>query len=71
MNTNENDEMQEEYDFSGGIRGKYIDRLRPGTQIILLDPDVAEVFKDSDSVNDALRALLPVIQAQAEKVHHN
>ena len=50
-------EMRPEYDFSGGIRGKYVDRYRHGTNVILLDPELAEAFPDSKSVNDALRAL--------------
>jgi hypothetical protein len=54
------DEMRAEYDFSGGVRGKYVDRYRQGTNVALLDPEVAEAFPDSKSVNDALRALLAV-----------
>jgi len=52
--------MREEYDFSGGVRGKYVDRYRRGTNVALLDPELAEAFPDSKSVNDALRALLAV-----------
>jgi hypothetical protein len=51
-------EMRAEYDFSGGVRGKYADRYRRGTNVVLLDPELAKVFPDSKSVNDALRALL-------------
>ena len=51
-------EMLEEYDFSTGIRGKYAARYAAGTNLILLAPDVAEAFPDSDAVNDALRELL-------------
>ena len=43
-------EMQEEYDFGGGVRGKYAERYREGTNIVVLSPDVAEVFPDSESV---------------------
>jgi hypothetical protein len=53
-------EMRAEYDFSGGVRGKYVDRYRQGTNVVLLDPEVAEAFPDSKSVNDALRAILAV-----------
>jgi hypothetical protein len=53
-------EMRPEYDFSGGERGKYVDRYRRGTNVVLLDPELAEAFPDSKSVNDALRALLAV-----------
>ena len=64
-----NDEMLKEYDFTDGIRGKYVDRLTNRKKVITLEPDVAEVFTDSESVNQALRGLLPVIQKQAEKIH--
>jgi hypothetical protein len=52
--------MRAEYDFSGGVRGKYVDRYRRGTNVVLLDPELAEVFPDSKSVNDALRALVAI-----------
>jgi hypothetical protein len=52
------DEMRSEYDFSGGVRGKYVQRFREGTNIVVLDPDVAAEFRDSASVNDALRKIL-------------
>jgi len=53
-----NDELRPEYDFSGGVRGKYVARFREGTNIVVLDPDVAAAFKDSAAVNNALRKLL-------------
>ena len=56
--SNSSDEMRPEYDFSGGVRGKYVQRFRKGTNIVVLDPDVAAEFKDSAAVNDALRKLL-------------
>ncbi len=52
------DEMRAEYDFSGGVRGKYVQRFREGTNIVILEPDVAAEFKDSAAVNDALREVL-------------
>lgn len=67
--TNKENEMLEEYDFTGGVRGKYVERLTKGKNIVVLEPDVAQVFTDSESVNQALRGLLPIIQRQAEKVH--
>ena len=67
--TNDETEMLDEYDFTGGVRGKYVDRVANRKNIIVLEPDVAEVFTDSESVNQALRGLLPIIQKQAEKVH--
>jgi len=53
-------EMRVEYDFSGGVRGKYVDRYRRGTNVVLLDPELADAFPDSKSVNDALRALVAI-----------
>lgn len=55
-------EMRPEYDFSGGVRGKYAARYAKGTNIVVLDPDVAKVFPNSAAVNEALRALLPIIE---------
>lgn len=60
----EADEMRAEYDFSGGVRGKYAERYAKGTNVVLLDPDVAEVFRDQASVNRALRALAGIIRDQ-------
>jgi hypothetical protein len=53
-------EMRAEYDFSGGVRGKYANGYRRGVNVILLEPEVAAAFPDSKSVNDALRALLEI-----------
>ena len=55
-------DMLEEYDFSNGVRGKYAERFAKGANIVVLDPDVAEVFPDSESVNQALRALAVIIR---------
>jgi len=54
-------EMRPEYDFSGGIRGKHAARYAKGTNIVVLDPDVAEAFPNSAAVNEILRALMPII----------
>ncbi len=54
------DDMRPEYDLQGGVRGKYYKRYMDGTNLILLDPDVAAVFHDSESVNQALRGLIKV-----------
>lgn len=51
-------EMREEYDFSKGVRGKYASRFQSGLVVtVVLDPDVAEAFPDSTSVNEALRLI--------------
>jgi hypothetical protein len=63
--------MLEEYDFSGGVRGKYAKRYEEGTNVAVIEPDVAEYFPDHDSVNEALRALAAIIKRQrkAEQGH--
>ena len=53
-------EMRAEYDFSGGVRGKYAERYHSSTNVVLLDTELAEAFPDSKSVNDALRALVAI-----------
>ncbi|WP_353569818.1 hypothetical protein [Candidatus Albibeggiatoa sp. nov. BB20] len=65
--TTHNDEMLEEYDFSNAVRGKYTERLKSGSNIVKLDDDVAELFPDAQSVNQALRTLGQLIQ-QHQKV---
>ena len=58
-------EMLPEYDFPGGVRGKYASRFAKGTIMIVLDPDVAEIFPHPRSANKALRALghiLPLLE---------
>ena len=56
------DTMRPEYDFSKGVRGVTAARYREGTNVIVLDPSVMDVFPDSDAVNEALRALAPVLR---------
>ena len=58
--------MRDEYDFSGGVRGKYAKRFAEGSNIVVLDPDVARVFSDSVSVNRALRALAEIADKQVK-----
>ena len=53
-----NSDMRDEYDFSKGVRGKYAERFKGGTNLVLLDPDVAKAFPNAKSVNDALRRLI-------------
>lgn len=59
------DEILPGFSLKGGVRGKYADRYRSDAVVILLDPDVAEVFPDAESVNRALRALAQIIKDQA------
>ncbi len=55
-------DMLDEYDFSGGVRGKYAKRYAEGTNVVVLDPDVAEYFSDHESVNESLRSLVAIIK---------
>jgi hypothetical protein len=55
------DTMRPYYDFRGGVRGKYVSRYRAGTNVVVLDPDVAAVFSSALAVNRALRTLLEVV----------
>ncbi len=52
------DEMREEYDLRGGVRGKFFAEYQKGTNVVLLEPDVAKAFRTSDAVNRALREYL-------------
>jgi hypothetical protein len=52
------DEMRAEYDFSKAVRGKYAGRVADGSNVVVLAPDVAEIFKTAKAVNDALRSQL-------------
>lgn len=58
------DEMRPEYDFSAGVRGKHHEAYKTGTNVVFLEPDIAKVFKDSESVNRALRLLLDLAKSQ-------
>ncbi len=51
------DTMRPEYDFSSAVRGVTAARYAQGTNVVLLDPDVAQLFPDSRAVNEALRTL--------------
>jgi hypothetical protein len=59
------DEMRPEYDFSGGVRGKYYEAYMRSSNVVVLDPDVAEIFRDSASVNEALRLLARIAKSVA------
>ena len=67
LNNEPDSDMLDEYDFTNGERGKYVDRLAKGSNVVVLDPDVAQVFPDSESVNQALRALAEIIRNKVEK----
>lgn len=72
MNRNVDSEMEDElcpeYDFSqleAGVRGKYVERYRKGTNLVLLDPDVAQAFPTEADVNAALRLLMQLAERQS------
>lgn len=65
--TEAQDTMRPQYDFSKGARGKHHKAYQQGTNVVLLEPDMAEIFKDSASVNRALRMLVEL----ADKQVHN
>jgi hypothetical protein len=58
-------EMKAEYDFSKGVRGKYARSFAKGTNIVVLDPDVAKVFRNSREVNGILRTLTRLANQKA------
>lgn len=60
----DSDDLRPEYDFSEGVRGKHHESYRAGTNVVFLEPDVAKVFTDSESVNRALRLLLQLAKDQ-------
>ena len=58
INPEDDADMLPEYDFANGVRGKHHEAYKAGTNVIFLEPDLAKIFKDSDSVNRVLRLLL-------------
>jgi hypothetical protein len=66
-NKRSEDEPRPEYDFSGGIRGKYARRFAEGSNVVVLEPDVAERFPNSEAVNQALRKLISDMAATVKK----
>lgn len=63
------DEMKDEYDIRGGVRGKYFERHQSGTNVVLLERDVATVFPDSESVNRVLRMLIEMARHEVITVN--
>ena len=56
--------MRDEYDFTRGVRGKYARRYAQGSNVVVLEPDVAKVFRNAEAVNRSLRALAGIIHHQ-------
>lgn len=67
MTPDANDNMRPEYDFSQVVQGKHRRAYQEGTNVVLLEPDVARAFRDSASVNRALRLLMELARDQAPK----
>ncbi len=59
-----NDDMRPEYDFSNAVRGKYYERFKTNSNVVVLDPDVSRVFPNAAAVNQALRVLASVARAR-------
>ncbi len=62
------DDLRPEYDLSrltGGVRGKYFRRATAGTNVVLIEPELADVFPNAESVNRALRLLVNTARAAA------
>lgn len=68
--TKHNDELRPEYDMKsllkGGVRGKYAARYRAGTNLVLLEPEVAKAFPNEKAVNEALKLVMKLKQVQEE-----
>ena len=63
-----NDDLRPEYDLTrlaGGVRGKYYRQAMAGTNLVLIEPELTHVFRDSESVNRALRLLVNTAEAVA------
>ena len=64
---NDRDTMRPEYDFSSAVRGATAARHAQGTNVVVIDPEVLDVFPDGSAVNEALRALAPVLRQRGAK----
>jgi hypothetical protein len=74
MKKDKSDQLRTEYsreDLGEGVRGKYYDDYASGTNLVLLSPDVAAVFSDEESVNDALRELINLARKSADGAHRS
>jgi hypothetical protein len=60
-------DARDEYDFSAGECGRYAERYASGASVVVLAPDVAEIFSDSESINEALRVLAKLNRQRADR----
>ncbi len=68
MNPKDKDEMREEYSadiIRSGVRGKYAQRYREGSNVVVIDPDLSKAFPNADAVNQALREVLAKRESEA------
>ena len=65
----ERDTMRPEYDFSKGARGKHYLRYREGTNVVVLEPDVAAEFRTADEVNETLRAVADIVRRRKKRAN--
>jgi hypothetical protein len=61
------DTMRPEYDFSKGVRGKHAAKYAEGTNVVVLEPDVAREFRTAEQVNETLRAVSKLVQQQRKR----
>jgi len=58
----DDDRMLPEYDFSGAVKGKYADRMKAGSNVVVISPELSELFPDSVAVNETLRAVADMVK---------
>jgi hypothetical protein len=63
----DSDTMRPEYDFSKGVRGKHVARYAQGTNVVVLEPDVAREFRTTEQVNETLRAVSKLLQQHRKR----
>jgi hypothetical protein len=61
------DTMRSEYDFSKGVRGKHAAKYAEGTNVVVLEPDVAREFRTTEQVNETLRTVSKLLQQQRKR----
>jgi hypothetical protein len=63
------DTMRPEYDFSKGVRGKHAARYAAGTNVVVLEPDVAAEFRTAEEVNETLRAVASILRRRKKRIN--
>jgi len=65
------DKMRPEYDFSKGVRGKHAARYAEGTNVVVLEADVAREFRTTEQVNETLRAVSKLLQQHRKRTRRS